>query len=75
MSSVTKPSKIDYGVYETPSDLIKAINKVLSKKIHDNITFNFDFRTEKVTVDVKKKFHVISTKATVILSGVRWKRS
>ena len=50
-------------------DLIKSINKILSKDTHGNVTMTFNARTEKITVHLKNGYQVVITGRMSIILG------
>lgn len=57
---------VDYG-YETIKDLIKSLNKALSKEVKGNISMTFDVETEKVTIHVKNGHKFAMTGMSILL--------
>ena len=60
---------VDYGYYQPMQELIKAMNKALTRNINDNIKLTYNAFTGKVTVQIKNGFLFAVVKPLSIILG------
>ena len=64
---------MDYGYYQSMQELIKAMNKALTRNVNDNIKLTYNAFTGKVTIQVKNGFVFAVVKAlSIILEALTW---
>ena len=60
---------VDYGYHQSIQELIKAMNKALTRNVNDNMKLTYNAFTGKVTVQIKNGFLFAVVKPLSIILG------